>query len=82
VDEPINQPQKVKVNQSPERLGKALGFFKAVSEIMLEPDIAPKIDAIPSALLAAHVAYKPDLTIPSHCMPAISCAEYLHIPVV
>ena len=49
---------------------------------MLEPDIAPKIDAIPSALLAAHVDYKPDLTITSHCMPAISCAEYLHIPVV
>jgi hypothetical protein len=74
---------QTKVTQgAAERLGKALGFFKAVAEVMLEPDIAPKIDAIPDAVLRAHIAYKPDLTITSHCMPAISCAEYLHIPVV
>jgi hypothetical protein len=74
---------QVKVNEgAAERLGKALGFFKAVTEVMLEPDIAPLIDAIPQAVLEAHQAYKPDLTITSHCMPAISCAEYLHIPVV
>eukprot|EP00613_Pedinella_sp_CCMP2098_P026046 CAMPEP_0171702948 /NCGR_PEP_ID=MMETSP0991-20121206/11872_1 /TAXON_ID=483369 /ORGANISM="non described non described, Strain CCMP2098" /LENGTH=685 /DNA_ID=CAMNT_0012292333 /DNA_START=62 /DNA_END=2119 /DNA_ORIENTATION=+ len=63
-------------------ISKGLGFFSAVSDVMEEPDIAPKVEAIPDSVLAAHLEYGPDLTVTSHCMPAISCAEYLHIPVV
>ena len=47
-----------------------------------EPDLAPAIEVIPDACLKAHLDFKPDLTITSHCMPAIACAEALQIPVV
>ena len=47
-----------------------------------EDEFAPAIDTIPDSVLSAHIEYRPDLTITSQCMPAISCAEFLHIPVV
>ena len=39
---------QVKVNEGCGAAGQALGFFKAVTEVMIEPDIA-LIDAIPQA---------------------------------
>jgi sterol 3beta-glucosyltransferase len=64
------------------RAGTAIAFFSAVSRVSKAPDLAPNIDSIPESVLAAHLEYQPDLTVTSHCMPAISCAEHMKIPVV
>jgi len=69
-------------NGQGEGLSRGLGFFSAVTDVMNEPDLKPKVEEIPDAVLTAHLAYKPDISVTSHCMPAISCAEFLNIPVV
>ena len=75
---------QIKINQSAilDRFGRGLGFFAALLDASTEDEFAPAIDTIPDSVLSAHIEYRPDLTITSQCMPAISCAEFLHIPVV
>ena len=65
-----------------DNIGRGLGFFAALLEATGENNVAKQVETIPDSVLAAHLEYRPDITITSLCMPAISCAEALHIPVV
>mmetsp|Transcript_40771 Transcript_40771/g.93810 ORF Transcript_40771/g.93810 Transcript_40771/m.93810 type:complete len:626 (-) Transcript_40771:234-2111(-) len=73
---------QLKVDKIVKVMGPGLGFFHAMTQVMEDEDIRPKVDMIPEEVLKAHLDYRPDLSITSHCMPTISCAEKLHIPVI
>uniref|UniRef100_A0A7S2HR29 Erythromycin biosynthesis protein CIII-like C-terminal domain-containing protein n=1 Tax=Octactis speculum TaxID=3111310 RepID=A0A7S2HR29_9STRA len=70
------------VTHSLPALSPSIGFFYATVQTLRDDEFKEKVDAIPDKVLEAHLDFRPDLTITSHCMPAISCAEKLHIPVI
>ena len=44
-------------------MGPGLGFFHAMTQVMEDEDIRPKVDMIPEEVLKAHLDYRPDISI-------------------